>query len=250
MTLPPALPRNAALFLDFDGCLVEIAPRPDLVDLPPALPGRLVRLYEHLDRALALVSGRDVADLRRWLPEFPGIIAGSHGAELSMQRDVIDTVHESPMDIAGLHAAAFDLASVQPSVLVEPKPHGVTLHYREDPSLQGFVAGVMARLLQDFDGLELQPAKMALELRPFGIGKGGAIARLTEIEPFKGRVPVYVGDDLTDEPAMAEAQDRGGFAIKIGEGDTQARYRLNGPADLAAWLDAALANATPAGQTG
>ena len=89
--------------------------------------------------------------------------------------------------------------------------------------------------------MALQPAKMAVELRPEGSGKDGALARLMEMPPFEGRVPVYAGDDLTDEVAMAEAQARGGFGIKIGEGDTQARHRLPDPAALADWLDSALA---------
>ncbi len=241
---PPDLPGNAALFLDFDGCLVEIALRPDAIHVPPDLPGRLARLHERLGGAVALISGRDIADLRRHLPDFPGAIAGSHGAELSLDGRRIEAVHDAAIDLAALHAAARNLAAPYPALLVEAKPHGVSLHYRADPALRGFAEDAMARLAGDFPGMALQPAKMAMELRPAGIGKGGALARLMGLNAFAGRMPVYAGDDLTDEPAMAEAQARGGIGIKIGgikigAGETVARYRLPDPAALASWLDRA-----------
>ena len=231
------LPQNAALFLDFDGCLVEIADRPDTITVPDALPGRLARLHDRLGGAVALVSGRDVADLRRYLPDFPGVIAGSHGAEMSMDGSRIEATHTVALDAEALHRKARDMAAAHPAVLVETKPHGVVMHYRADPALRGFVEDSMAELAATHPGMALQPAKMAVELRPEGSGKDGALARLMDIAPFAGRVPVYAGDDLTDEPAIAEAQTRGGFGIKIGEGDTQALHRLPDPAALADWLD-------------
>lgn len=240
MTPPPDLPPDAALFLDFDGCLVEIAARPDRITVPAALHGRLARLHARQGGAVALVSGRDVADLRRYLPDFPGVIAGSHGAELSLDGRNIEATHESPLDAPALHRAARALADGWPAILIEEKPHGVALHYRADPALAGLVEGIAARLLGAHPGLVLQPAKMAVELRPAGVGKDRALARLMGLPAFAGRLPVYAGDDLTDEPAMAEAQARGGIGIKIGEGETRARHRLSDPAALAAWLDTAL----------
>nr|WP_162623766.1 trehalose-phosphatase [Paracoccus saliphilus] len=240
MTSPPPLPADAALFLDFDGCLVEIAHRPDAVVVAPALRDRLTRLHRRLDGALALISGRDVADLRGHLVDFPGTVAGSHGSELSHSPDQIEALHQQPFDAPGLHRAARELAAPHPSVLVEEKPHGVAMHYRKDPALQGFVEDAMHALAEQNPHLMLQPAKMALELRPAGVGKDTVLARLMEMPPFAGRMPVFAGDDTTDEPAMAEAQSRGGFAIKIGDGHTAARHRLSDPAALAAWLDASL----------
>lgn len=237
---PPDLPAQTALFLDFDGCLVEIAPRPDAVEVSDALRHRLNRLYDRHGGAVALISGRDVADLRRHLPEFRGWIAGSHGSELSTGPGHIEPLHKVSFDAALLHRRAYDLAADHPAVLVEEKPHGVAMHYRADPSLRAFVEDAMARLAAEHPHLQLQTAKMALELRPGGVGKDTALARLLEHAPFAGRIPVFAGDDTTDEPAMAEAQARGGFAIKIGEGDTAARHRLSDPAALALWLDDAL----------
>ncbi|MCZ0960291.1 trehalose-phosphatase [Paracoccus benzoatiresistens] len=238
--LPP-LSANAALFLDFDGCLVEIAPRPDAVVVPPGLPQRLARLHERLGGAVALVSGRDIADLRSWLPDFPGAMAGSHGAELSLDGRLIETTHGVDLDVASLHRAAARAVADSPAILVERKPHGVALHYRADPSLRTVVEEVMQHLADAHPDMVLQPAKMAVELRPAGTGKDGALDRLMAIPPFAGRVPVYAGDDLTDEVAMAHAQARGGHGIKIGEGETVAHYRLSDPAALARWLDDTLA---------
>ena len=236
----PDLPEDAALFLDFDGCLVDIAPRPDAVRIPEALPARLARLHDRLNGALALISGRDIADLRSWLPDFPGVIAGSHGAELSLDGATIHKTHDIDLDMAALHDDAARAASAHPAILVEPKPHGVALHYRADPSLRDVVETAMRRLALDHPGMILQPAKMAVELRPAGTGKGGAVERLLAVPPFAGRRPVYAGDDLTDEEAMAVAQAQGGFGIKIGTGETLAFYRLPDPAAVGQWLDRSL----------
>lgn len=242
LALPiPALTPDAALFLDFDGCLVEIAPRPDAVVIPPDLPGRLMRLHDALGGAVALISGRNVADLRGFLGDFPGAMAGSHGAELAMDGHGIETTHQADLDIPSLHGAAARAVADHPAILVERKPHGVALHYRADPSLRQVVEEVMAQLADAHPDMVLQPAKMAVELRPAGTGKDGALDRLMAMPPFAGRIPVYAGDDLTDEAAMARAQALGGHGIKIGAGDTVARYRLPDPAALARWLDDALA---------
>ncbi|RJE80873.1 trehalose-phosphatase [Paracoccus sp. JM45] len=237
---PPKLPQDAALFLDFDGCLVDIAARPDAVVVSSELLARLGKLYDQLGGAVALISGRDVADLRGHVPDFQGIVAGSHGAELSLAPDMIEAVHQQPFDVAALHRAAHELARPHPALLVEEKPHGVGLHYRADPGLQDYVEKVMQDLLATYPGLMLQPAKMAMEIRPQGVGKDSALAALMQREPFAGRVPVFAGDDTTDEPAMVQAQSLGGFAIKIGDGPTAAEYRLADPSALAAWLDASI----------
>ncbi|WP_295042522.1 trehalose-phosphatase [uncultured Paracoccus sp.] len=242
---PPALPipvltSNTALFLDFDGCLVDIAPRPDAVVVPPGLPDRLARLHDALDGAVALVSGRDVADLRGYLPDFPGAMAGSHGAELALDGGVIEQTHTADLNVSALHEAAAMAVMAHPAILVEPKPHGVALHYRADPSLRSVVEDAMRHLADAHPDMILQPAKMAMELRPAGTGKDGALDRLMAMPPFAGRVPVYAGDDLTDEVAMARAQALGGHGIKIGTGDTVARFRLADPDALARWLDGAL----------
>lgn len=239
-TDPPDLPADAALFLDFDGCLVDIAARPDAIVVPQTLPGLLDSLHRRLDGAVALISGRNVADLRRYLPDFPGAIAGSHGAEMALPGKRIEPVDAAELDVGTLHGQARDLAAHDSRLMVEPKPHGVVMHYRAAPDLAGWVDRAMTGLASHYPALAVQPAKMAVELRPRNAGKNRALARLMQFPDFAGRLPVYAGDDLTDEIAMTEAQARGGFAIKVGEGETGARYRLSDPAALARWLDSGL----------
>lgn len=235
--LPPRLNAQNALFLDFDGTLVDVPATPDAVALPPGLPAMLHRLYDRLDGAVALITGRDITDLRQYLPDFPGAVSGSHGAEISLDGHSISPTDDTQLDIPALHAAAHQLVSAHPAILLEEKRHGVVLHYRADPSLAGVVQAAMQQLQRDFPGTAQQAAKMQIELRSAGVGKDKALARLMELPPYRGRVPVYAGDDLPDEVAMAEAQSRGGLAIKIGDGETAARYRVADPAALAAWLE-------------
>lgn len=237
MNLIP-LPANAALLLDFDGTLVDIASSPDKVVPGAALTQRLHRLHRRLDGALALISGRHVSSLRHFLPDFPGVIAGSHGAELSLEDQSVETFHGLDLDAEALSREARDLVADYPAILIEDKPHGVAMHYRADPALRPVVEAAMTEMHARHAGMALQPAKMALELHPAGFSKDGAVARVMALPAFAGRVPVYAGDDLMDEPAMAEVQKRGGFGIKIGPGDSIARYRLDDPAALAVWLDA------------
>lgn len=235
--LPPKIPADAALFLDFDGCLVEIAPTPDAISVPPALPGALARLYRRLDGAVALISGRSASELRGFLPDFPGIVAGSHGAELSLPGQPIRPVDDEGVDVGALQRRVAALAAEHPGLLVEAKPHGVALHYRAAPELGCWVTQTMQALAGDYPSLVLQPAKMAVELRPASAGKDRALALLMQHPPFAGRLAIYAGDDLTDEAAIAEAQDRGGIGIKVGPGDSVARHRLADPNAVLRWLE-------------
>lgn len=241
---PPALPPDAALFLDFDGSLIQVPPKPDAVVLPDGLQSLLIALYERLGGAVALISGRDVADLRHHLPSFPGAIAGGHGAELALppaKGEPPRILGRAAVNITGLHQRSFLLAMRDRRLLVEPKRYGVVMHYRAVPELACWVMEAMTELAALYPGMVVQPAKMAVELRPVATGKDCALVQLMQLSDFANRIPIYAGDDAPDEPAMAEAQRRGGFAVKIGEGASVARYRLPDPPALICWLDAALA---------
>ena len=235
--LPERITDTDALFLDFDGCLVEIAPRPDAVVVPPGLPPVLDRLHSQLQGALALISGRAADNLRAFLPGFGGAVAGSHGAELSWPGQPVQPVQAPRFDMAALLEHVRQLAAPHPALLVEPKPHGVALHYRAAPELERWVQDEMAALADDFPMLALQPAKMAVELRPAGAGKDQALRRLMAQAPFAGRRPVFAGDDTTDEAAIVAAQAQGGIGIKVGPGDSAARHRLRDPAAVLRWLE-------------
>lgn len=230
-TAPPALDCNRdALFLDFDGTLVEIAPRPDAIIVPPDLPARLSRLSAACGGALAVVSGRDLATLERFLPGFAGVMVGSHGAE-ARGLDLGFT----PADPAAVQAELRSFAARE-GLLYEQKSHGGALHYRTRPEAEAAVTAFVSDLARRHPAFEVQPAKMAVELRPRGASKDRALAALAVLPAFAGRRPVYLGDDTTDEPALIWAAARGGYGIKVGEGPSAARHHLDGPAAVLNWL--------------
>ena len=221
-TLPPL--REAALFLDFDGCLVEIADRPDGVRVPERLPGMLDRLWRATDGRVWLVSGRKIDDLETFLPDFPGDLVGSHGAEFR-----VDGTRE-PVPGAGGAAFEAEKADLQSfaddhGLLLEEKPASLVLHYRSAPELEDACRERIEAAASRIDGYELHPSKMALELKPRDATKGRAVERLLA-GPAEGRRPVAAGDDVTDEAMIRVAEARGGLGIRIGEGETGASVRL------------------------
>lgn len=232
---PLADPAGTALLLDFDGTLVEIAPRPDAVTVPHGLPATLDRLHDALGGAVALVSGRAVADLRHYLPDFPGAIIGSHGAELALPGQPLESVSTQGLDAIRDAVTAF--ARENPTLLLEDKTLSVVLHYRQAPELAPAVERFMGELAKGHPDFALQAAKMAWELRPAGADKGSAVAGLMRKPPFAGRVPLYAGDDTTDEAAMRVAAEFGGAGVKVGDGDSVAAYRLADPSAVALWLE-------------
>lgn len=239
----PALGRadatRLAIFLDFDGCLVDIASRPQDVVVPKALPPTLHRLWRRSGGALALVSGRPVAELRRFFPGLPVPLCGSHGAERAMG---IGKVRSIPVDQVALAAAA-DLAEAslmtQDGLLLERKPVGLGLHYRGAPDRAAVVQGLAAQLVSGLPGFHAHQGKLVVEVRPDGIGKGHAVRELMRVPPFRGRRAVMFGDDATDEPAFAAVNRLKGLSVKVGSGSTCARHRIADPSGvrrlLACW---------------
>ncbi|WP_164738125.1 trehalose-phosphatase [Frigidibacter oleivorans] len=235
---PPGLdPRGDAIFLDFDGTLVEIAPTPDAVEIPQGMADLLNRLHDASEGALALVSGRAIADLAGFLPGYRGPIIGSHGAE-ARGLPTLAAADGAAQDLAPLHARFADFAAPR-GLLAEPKPHGAAIHFRGNPEAEDEARAFVEEVLADWPDLKIQPAKMAFELKPKSASKDIALRRIADEPPFAGRRPVYAGDDATDEPAIGWAQQAGGLGVKIGDGASQARHRLAGPAEVLVWLRAA-----------
>jgi trehalose 6-phosphate phosphatase len=236
---PPALSRlaPAALFLDFDGTLVELAEAPDAIAVPSGLTPLLDRLRERLDGRLAIVSGRAVEDLRRHLSVSVAVLSGSHGAELHYP-DGRSIPVSAPPGLAEARESIRRFAAGSEGLLVEDKPAGVALHYRLAPERADEADAFLESLAQR-SGLVLQRGKMVAELRPHGCDKGAALRRLMAEPPFAGARPVFVGDDLTDEDAFRAAASLGGEGVLVGpDRPSAARWRLDGVAEVAAWLEA------------
>ena len=234
-TPPPALLDGAALFLDFDGTLTELAETPDAITVSPHLPKLLERLRSRLDGRLALVSGRSIADLDRHV-SVPGIpFSGSHGLELRLGDGSVVPLH-APHGLGEVRDRVCRFADERGGLLVEDKPAGIALHFRRAPDAATAVADFMERLAREW-GLIVQHGSMVVELRPPGADKGDAVRALMKDAPFAGSRPVFVGDDLTDEHAFAAVAAMGGAGVLVGPlRETAALYRLPSVAGVAEWL--------------
>jgi trehalose 6-phosphate phosphatase len=234
---PPLLAPHQALFLDFDGTLTGIAPRPDDVVVDPRLPAILAVLAQRLGGALAIVTGRSLADLDPKLAPAQLPAAGQHGAELR-PRPGGGVQLRAPAGIATLARRLHDRFDGDARVLVEDKGAAVALHFRLAPERALECRQVLRMLAAPWPDLEIIAGKRVVEARGRGADKGVAVQALLGEPPFAGRSPVFVGDDRTDEDAFAACRAAGGYGIKVGDGPTGARYRCAGVADVHAWLRA------------
>ena len=234
---PPPARLGWSYFIDFDGTLVDFARTPAEVRVDPELRWLLDAAHSAVHGALAIVSGRPLAELDRFigLPHLP--IAGQHGLEW---RDAFGCVARMPRLSLSPHIvqAAKAWAAERPGALVEVKDFSVALHVRAVPGLMADALDIGRQLVaSDPSRLMLQPGSFVVEIRCKGGDKGDIVNRLLRDRPFLGRRPVFIGDDLTDEHGFAAASRGGGFGILVGaERDTHARHRLAGPDAVKAWL--------------
>jgi trehalose 6-phosphate phosphatase len=237
MQLLPFLTTAHALFLDFDGTLTELAPRPEAVRVASGLVPTLSALYTHLGGALAIVTGRPEVDVDGFLAPLRLPLASEHGAQYRLT----DTSHPAvlPPDLEPVLQVAYALAARHPGLLVEPKRASVALHYRLAPHLETLCHEALASAMQYVSGVEMLRGKCVFEVKPRGVHKGQAIIDFMTQAPFAGRIPVFVGDDVTDEAGFAAVNSLGGWGIKVGEGPTMAQHRCMTPAALRGWLSAA-----------
>ncbi|MED5619426.1 trehalose-phosphatase [Ideonella sp. BN130291] len=237
MPISPPLNDDHALFLDFDGTLVDIAPSPDRIVVDPALTHALARLSERLGGALAIISGRPIAELDRWLAPLTLPAAGIHGAERRRAAGTVERLPTTALDAIATRAEA--LAATHPGLRVERKGAAVALHYREAPQWEAACREAITQALAGAPGLQLLDGKMVLEVLPRGVSKGHAIEAFLAEPPFAGRQPLFLGDDVTDEAGFEVVQRLGGVAVKVGPGPTIAAQRIDGAAAVRRWLLAA-----------
>lgn len=228
-----------ALFLDFDGSIVDIAPTPDSVVVPETLPSLLVALRGTLGGAVAIVTGRPIAQIDAFLGAAVPAVAGLHG----LQRRTADgaTVGTPPNDdLRRARARLEAFAAAHPGILFEDKEYSLALHYRLVPSLEDACRDVVDSAIEDdTEGWEILEGKMVFEIRPRGFTKGAAIEAFMGEAPFLGRTPVFCGDDTTDEDGFAAVNARGGVSVRVGAGSaTRAAVRVDTVAALLDWLAA------------
>ncbi len=231
-----------AFFLDIDGTLLEHAERPDAVHVDAALHRLLGALEEAAGGAIALISGRSVADVDGLFAPLVLPVAGQHGIE---RRDAHGQIHRHAFAAEPLRRIAAQLgafAAEHQGLLLEDKGHSIALHYRRAPQFEPAVKAQMAAAARELgEDFEVQGGKMVLELKPGGRDKGVEIEEYMAEAPFQGRTPVFAGDDLTDEYGFEVVNRLGGHSIKVGRGKSAARWRIDDAGAVRAWLAAWLA---------
>jgi trehalose 6-phosphate phosphatase len=235
--------RPLALFLDVDGTLLDISCRPEDVLVPPELGPLLESAWQALEGAMALVSGRAIADLDRLFAPLRLPAAGQHGIELRLDPAGEAAVMPArPIDPI-LREAVETVARRHPGVELEDKGMTLAVHYRAAPHAGRCLARDLQQvLMQSGEGIALGRGKMVFELRDSGYSKADAVEAFLARPPFAGRLPVFVGDDITDEDGFEAVERHGGLAMPVGE-----VHRVSGrrrdrrstfaePADVRKWL--------------
>lgn len=236
--LPPGPGVAWALFLDIDGTLLDIAATPEEVIVPPDLGVTLEKLQSALGGALALVSGRAIESIDRLFAPLRLPTAGQHGAEIRVADSEVARADLCSATLARVRADTFTHLVSMPGVRVEDKGLGFAVHYRHAPAAKGQIEQRLAEALALHAGdLELLHGKMVVEVRAREVNKGRALEVLMRQPPFAGRIPVFVGDDLTDEDGFKAAERLGGHAIAVGHERVEVtRYWLPEPEAVRHWL--------------
>ena len=235
--MPPCSPQWA-FFLDIDGTLLDIAETPDAVEATRREKSLVRRLHGASGGALALVSGRSLAAIDEMFAPLKIAAAGQHGAE---RRDATGRVHRGSYPLARLQRAARsvrDFAAAHDGLLFEDKGASFALHYRLAPALAEAAQRVVRNAAASLgEWVEVQIGKMVVEIKPAGRDKGVAIEEFLCEAPFADRTPVFIGDDITDEDGFRVVNRAGGHSIKVGDGETRARWQVADPAAARAWLE-------------
>src|SRR3984893_14274336 len=229
---------ECAILLDIDGTLLDLAPTPREVWVPPGLAKTLNRLHERTSGALALVSGRSLNDIDLiFAPEqFPAV--GGHGAEMrvSIEEESVAT-HAPPLD-KELKRRLAAITKLSPGILLEDKGYSLALHYRLAPHAEKAIYAAVSLIRADLPNspIEVLPGKCVCEIKHSGFTKASGVRELMTHEPFRGRRPFFIGDDVTDESVFAIMPDFGGLAFSVGRRAQGVAGHFDEPCDVRAWL--------------
>ncbi|EKS34450.1 trehalose-phosphatase [Afipia broomeae ATCC 49717] len=229
---------QTALLLDIDGTLLELAPTPRDVVVPPNLASTLQALHDRLDGALALVSGRSLTDIDViFAPlQFPAV--GGHGAEmrLSIENEAVAS-HAPPMD-NDLKKRFIAISHLSPGILYEDKGYSIALHYRLAPQFERTIYEAVSAIRADLPQapIEVLPGKFVCEIKPAGFTKATGVRELMSHAPFSGRNPIFIGDDVTDESVFAIMPAFRGVSFSVGRRAHGVDGQFRAPKDVRAWL--------------
>ena len=229
--------RECAILLDIDGTILDIAPSPQEVWVPRTLRQTLGRLQELTGGALALVSGRKLADIDLIFAPLQLAAIGGHGAEL---RPVAGTEPRRRVGSlsAELKRKLAALTELGPGILVEDKGYSLALHYRlasdQEPRLRAAIAAICAQT--EPDAVDILPGKLVFEVKPAGVSKAVAVRELMNYPPFTDRHPIFIGDDATDEPVFGVIPEFGGMGFSVGRAVPGVGGHFDKPEDVRSWL--------------
>ncbi|MBD2842119.1 trehalose-phosphatase [Erythrobacter rubeus] len=225
----------AALFLDFDGTLVELAPGPDAIEPRAGLARELSKLADRLEGRCALVSGRGVSDIEQHLGSLDIAVAGSHGSDMRRRDGTV--LGQGALSLPAEIDHEMRAFATSNMIDYEDKPHGAALHYRSNPEA-GEAARSFAEQLADRHGWAAQHGKSVVEIVAKSANKGAAVAAFMAEEPFAGARPIFIGDDLTDEAGFSACAKFGGAGILVGtRPGTGAQYSLPDVQSVHEWLE-------------
>lgn len=237
-----------ALLLDVDGTLLHIAETPDGVARSAALCRLLSRLTPALDGAVALISGRTIEDLDRLFEPLKPPAAGLHGLEHRNAKGQISTLGEAEA-LDHLRAPLAKFAAGYRGLLLEDKGRALAFHYRLAPEREAEVKEKIKNLTGGSRDLRTIHGKMVVEIKPRHADKGSAVRAFMTEAPFHGRIPVFLGDDVTDEDAFKVVNELNGLSIRVGPAqETAARHRLDGVDQVLQWLTQIADSLTPGGE--
>jgi trehalose 6-phosphate phosphatase len=236
ISLVPNL-RKCAILLDIDGTILDLAPSPQQVWVPPGLRRTLARLDGLTGGAVALVSGRSLHDIDLIFSPLQLAAIGGHGAELRIAADAPPRLCAAPLSGA-LKRKFASLTELGPGILVEDKGYSIALHYRLAPNkgdvLRAAVEDICAN--EPKDSVEILPGKLVLEIKPAGLNKATAVCELMSCPPFADRNPIYIGDDTTDLPVFGIISKFGGLAFSVGRVSADVNGHFDRPESVRAWL--------------
>jgi trehalose 6-phosphate phosphatase len=226
---------HIAILLDVDGTILDIAPTPASIVVPVSLRGVLTAVSERVGGALALVSGRPVLDLDAIFAPLRLPAIGGHGAELRLDAGSIER-RAQPLD-PDLRSELKAIVARHPGVIAEDKGYSYALHYRKVPGQGLGVVHDVKHVCAANASIELLAGKAVIEVKAKGFNKGTAVRALMAHPPFRGRLPIFVGDDRTDEAAFAVMPEFRGQAISVGRKVVGVADRFETPADVRRWLE-------------
>jgi trehalose 6-phosphate phosphatase len=232
-------PTGFAIFLDIDGTLLDIAATPHDVRVPPALRKTLATLQERTSGAIALVSGRSLSDIDLIFAPLKLSAVGGHGAEIRVGANGKANGVQSRFLDRKTRSRLIEVAEVDEGVIMEDKGYSVALHYRLAPDKKRAIEDAVAAICGELPAgtVEILPGKAVIEIKKSGFNKGTALRALMTQQPFAGRKPIFIGDDVTDEAAFAVVPEFDGLAISVGRMVPGVAQRFETAGDVRRWLE-------------